>query len=65
MISDAGTPCISDPGAILINRCLKEKINIIPLPGPSILTTAMSVSGFDEKYLFYGFPEKEKQLKKH
>ncbi len=64
MISDAGTPCISDPGAILINRCLKEKINIIPLPGPSAVTTAMSVSGFDEKYLFYGFfPEKEKTIK--
>ena len=34
IISDAGTPCISDPGAVLINRCLKENINIIPLPGP-------------------------------
>ena len=64
MISDAGTPCISDPGAILINRCLKEKINIIPLPGPSAVTTAMSVSGFDEKYFFYGFfPEKNKDIK--
>ncbi|MDA9598791.1 16S rRNA (cytidine(1402)-2'-O)-methyltransferase [Candidatus Pelagibacter sp.] len=61
MISDAGTPCISDPGAILVNKCLKENINIIPLPGPSAVTTAMSVSGFDEKYLFNGFfPEKEK-----
>ena len=63
MISDAGTPCISDPGAILINKCLEENINIIPLPGPSAVTTAMSVSGFDEKYLFYGFfPEKEKMI---
>ena len=63
MISDAGTPGISDPGAILINECLKEKIDIIPLPGPSAVTTAMSVSGFDEKYLFYGFfPEKEKKI---
>ena len=64
MISDAGTPSISDPGAILINECLKQSINIIPLPGPSAVTTAVSVSGFNEKYLFYGFfPEKEKIIK--
>jgi len=64
IISDAGTPGISDPGAVLINECLKENINIIPLPGPSAVTTAMSVSGFDEKYIFYGFfPEKEKMIK--
>ena len=64
MISDAGTPAISDPGAVLVNECLKENIDVIPLPGPSAVTTAMSVSGFDEKYLFYGFfPEKEKMIK--
>ncbi len=64
MISDAGTPGISDPGAVLINECLKNNINIIPLPGPSAVTTSVSVSGFDEKYLFYGFfPEKEKMIK--
>ena len=64
MISDAGTPGISDPGAVLVNECLKENIDVIPLPGPSAVTTAMSVSGFDEKYLFYGFfPEKEKMIK--
>ena len=64
LISDAGTPCISDPGSILVNECLKENIDIIPLPGPSAVTTAVSVSGFDDKYLFYGFfPEKEKILK--
>ena len=64
MISDAGTPSISDPGAILVNECLKENIQVIPLPGPSAVTTAMSVSGFDEKYLFYGFfPEKEKMIR--
>ena len=64
MISDAGTPSISDPGAILVNECLRQNIDIIPLPGPSSVTTAMSVSGFDEKYLFYGFlPEKEKVIK--
>ena len=61
IISDAGTPGISDPGAVLINECLKQGIDIFPLPGPSAVTTAVSVSGFNEKYLFYGFfPEKEK-----
>ena len=64
IISDAGTPCISDPGTILINECLKQSIDVIPLPGPSAVTTAVSISGFNEKYLFYGFfPEKEKLIK--
>ena len=64
IVSDAGTPSISDPGVILINECLRQNINIIPLPGPSAVTTAVSASGFDEKYLFYGFfPEKEKVIK--
>ena len=63
MISDAGTPSISDPGAVLVNECIKENINIIPIPGPSAVTTSVSASGFDEKYLFYGFfPEKEKTI---
>ena len=66
LISDAGTPGISDPGAVLINECLKEKINVIPLPGPSAVTTAMSASGFFEKYFFYGFfPEKDKLIKEN
>ncbi len=61
LISDAGTPGISDPGALLIKECKKEKINVIPLPGPSAVTTALSVSGFSDKYFFYGFyPEKNK-----
>ena len=64
LISDAGTPGISDPGAVLINECLKENINVTPLPGPSAVTTAMSTSGFSEKYFFYGFfPEKESKIK--
>ncbi len=64
MISDAGTPGISDPGAVLINECSKQAIDVIPLPGPSAVTTAVSVSGFSDKYLFYGFfPEKEKIIK--
>ena len=61
LISDAGTPGISDPGAILINECIKNNIEIIPLPGASAVSSAISVSGFSEKFFFYGFfPEKKK-----
>ena len=55
LISDAGTPVISDPGLILIKECLKQNINIFPIPGASAVTTAMSLSAFDDKYIFYGF----------
>ena len=60
IISDAGTPTISDPGIILINRCVDENLNIYPIPGPSAVTSAVSVSGFSDKYLFYGFLTKKK-----
>jgi len=63
LISDAGTPAISDPGRIIINECVKNKINIYPIPGPSAVSTAVSISGFSEKYFFYGFfPNKKKDL---
>ena len=63
LISDAGTPAISDPGSILVNGCVKNSIDVIPIPGPSSVTAAMSISGFSEKFLFYGFfPEKKKIL---
>ena len=55
LISDAGTPAISDPGKIIINECIKKNIKIYPIPGPSAVTTAVSVSGFSDKYFFYGF----------
>ena len=65
IISDAGTPTISDPGLILIKECIKKKINVFPIPGVSAVATAMSVSGFDDKYFFYGFlPKKDKELQK-
>ena len=65
IISDAGTPLISDPGLILLKECIKKKIRIFPIPGVSAVTTAMSVSSFDEKYFFYGFlPKKIKELDK-
>jgi len=64
LISDAGTPSVSDPGAILINECLVNKIDIFPIPGVSAVSTAISISGFSEKYFFYGFfPEKNIKLK--
>ena len=63
LISDAGTPNISDPGAILINECIKNNIKIYPIPGPSAVVTAVSISGFSNKFFFYGFfPEKKKIL---
>ena len=63
LISDAGTPSVSDPGAILINECLINKIDIFPIPGVSAVSSAVSISGFNEKYFFYGFfPEKNKKL---
>ena len=63
LISDAGTPSISDPGAILVNECIRNDIQIIPIPGPSAVATAVSISGFSEKFIFYGFlPEKKQAL---
>ena len=65
LISDAGTPMISDPGRLLINECIKRKIQITPIPGVSSITTALSVSGFDDKFLFYGFlPKTENEVNK-
>ena len=64
IISDAGTPGISDPGRIIINECIKNNIDVYPVPGASAVTAAVSISGFSEKYYFYGFfPQKNKDLK--
>jgi 16S rRNA (cytidine1402-2'-O)-methyltransferase len=64
LISDAGTPSISDPGAILVNECVSNDIDIFPIPGASAVSSAVSISGFSEKYFFYGFfPEKNNKLK--
>ena len=63
LVSDAGTPSISDPGSILVNECIDNEIKIFPIPGPSAISTAVSISGFSDKFLFYGFfPEKKHLL---
>ena len=63
LVSDAGTPTLSDPGRLLIKTCIENKINVIPIPGVSSITTSMSISGFKDQFLFYGFlPKKENQL---
>src|SRR5512135_564512 len=66
LISDAGTPGISDPGSVLIKRAIEENIDIIPIPGPSAHTAALSVSGLPtEEFTFLGFmPSKSGQRQK-
>ena len=66
LISDAGTPTISDPGNILIKECIRNEINLIPIPGPSAPTASLSISGFLDKYYFYGFfPESNSEINKN
>ena len=63
LISDAGTPTISDPGLTLVSKCINANLNVRPIPGPSAVTSAISISGFSDQYLFYGFlTKKEKEL---
>jgi len=63
LISDAGTPSISDPGSILVNECINNEIKVIPIPGPSAVAAAVSISGFSDKFLFCGFlPDKKQHL---
>ena len=65
LISDAGTPLLSDPGRLLVNQCLDTGIQITPIPGVSSITTATSVSGFKDQFLFYGFlPKTQNELDK-
>ena len=65
LISDAGTPTISDPGRILVKNCVQENIPIIPIPGVSAVTTAVSISGFSSQFYFHGFlPDTDNSIKK-
>ncbi|MGM9879187.1 MAG: 16S rRNA (cytidine(1402)-2'-O)-methyltransferase [Bacilli bacterium] len=60
LISDAGTPCISDPGNILVKKAREEGINVTPVGGISAFVTALSVSGVNtDKFIFYGFFPRE------
>lgn len=62
LVSDAGTPGIADPGFPLIREALLQGIAVIPIPGPSALTTALSASGLPtHRFLFLGFPPPKKE----
>jgi 16S rRNA (cytidine1402-2'-O)-methyltransferase len=63
LVSDAGTPGISDPGAVLIGKALEAGVEVVPVPGPSALVTALSISGLPtEEFTFIGFlPSKRGQ----
>lgn len=61
LVSDAGTPLISDPGLLLVKEAISLGIKISPLPGPSSVTAALSVSGFNsDNFIFVGFPPRKK-----
>ena len=65
LVSDAGTPLLSDPGRLLVNQCLENGIQIIPIPGVSSITSEISISGFKDQFLFYGFlPKTQNELDK-
>ncbi len=65
LTTDAGTPCISDPGYGLVRACVERGIEVIPVPGCCAAVSALSVSGFDTReFAFYGFlPREKKDLK--
>jgi 16S rRNA (cytidine1402-2'-O)-methyltransferase len=64
LVSDAGTPGISDPGTILISKCIDEQVNFEVLPGATAITTALVSSGLDSsKFIFRGFLPREKKEK--
>ena len=65
LVSDAGTPGISDPGSVIIQKCIEESIEIEVLPGATALITAMVYSGLDStKFLFRGFLPRENKEKR-
>ncbi len=62
LVSDAGTPCISDPGYRLVKSAAEEGICIIPIPGPSAVIAGLSVSGLPtDSFLFSGFASRKKE----
>jgi 16S rRNA (cytidine1402-2'-O)-methyltransferase len=65
LVSDAGTPAISDPGSNLILKCYEIGVQVRPIPGASAILSAVSVSGFSDHFYFCGFlPKKQTELEK-
>ena len=63
LVSDAGTPALSDPGRLLISKCHEQNVDVIPIPGASAITCAISASGFSDQFFFCGFlPKKDKEI---
>ena len=62
LISDAGTPCISDPGYLLVNQCRKNKVNVIPVPGASSVISALSISGLPTDSFYFEASEEHNYL---
>jgi len=65
VVTDAGTPCISDPGSVLAREAAALGIEVLAVPGPTAMASALSVSGFDTReFAFYGFlPRQKKELR--
>lgn len=65
LISDCGTPLFSDPGHLLVEVCISQKIEVIPVPGANSLLPALTGSGFDiEKFYFYGWLSPKKDIRR-
>lgn len=65
LVTDAGTPCISDPGAVIVEQARQKQVEIVPVPGPSALTAALSCAGIgDGAVMFHGFAPSKKNLRK-
>lgn len=61
VVTDAGTPCISDPGSVLVREAAALGIEVLAVPGPTAMASALSVSGFDTReFAFYGFLPRQK-----
>ena len=66
LVSDAGTPGISDPGFTLVRKCVEENLEIIPVPGPSAFTAALSIGGLPtDSFVFIGFLSRKSGARKH
>lgn len=64
LVSENGTPCISDPGYKLVRECIKNNISVVPIPGPTAFLPAIVASGLPtDKFAFYGFLPKSKKKK--